>query len=197
MNEEKNVVPVCEAVIAQFKEFLSGYDYEIILPDNASKDKTRKLIAGLCAENKKIKAIFNTKNFGALYSPLNAISNATGDCVIYLPADFQIPVELIPQMVKEWENGFKIVCCVKKSSDEKKVMWYARTLFYKILKKASGNEQIEHFTGHGLFDKAIVRVFESFEPQWSIRGMVAHIGGKKKEVFYHQPKRNTGKSKFS
>ena len=68
-NEEENVVPMSEALVAQMEELSDKYDYEILFIDNCSLDKTRDRLRELCAENKKIRAIFNTKNFGQFNSP--------------------------------------------------------------------------------------------------------------------------------
>ena len=76
--------------------------------------------------------------------------HTTGDCTVCLCCDFQDPVEMIPRLVKEWENGAKIVCAIKTTSKENKIMRFLRTCYYKMIKKLSDVEQIEHFTGFGL-----------------------------------------------
>jgi len=112
-NEEKNVKPLSQAIVEIFCEQLQEYMYEIIFIDNYSKDKTRKVIQQLCAENPNIKAIFNTKNFGQFNSPYYGMCQTTGDCTIVMSADFQDPVDMIPKFVAEWENGYQIVCGIK------------------------------------------------------------------------------------
>ena len=111
-NEEENVVPMSEALVKQL-DAMPEYDYEILFIDNCSTDSTRDLLRGICAGNKKIKAIFNTRNFGQFNSPYHAICQTTGDCTITVCCDFQDPVEMIPKFVEEWEKGYKIVCGVK------------------------------------------------------------------------------------
>lgn len=194
-NEEENVVPLSEAVIGQFTEFLSGYDYEIIFIDNNSTDSTREKLIGLCGKNKKIKAIFNARNFGQFNSPYYGILQTTGDCTISMCADFQDPVELIPRLVHEWEQGYKIVCPIKTQSRENKFVRFLRTCYYKVIKKMSDVEQIEHFTGTGLYDKAFVDVLRSLkDPTPFLRGIVAELGFKRKEITYEQQKRRSGKT---
>lgn len=194
-NEEENVVPLSEAVIGQFTEFLSGYDYEIVFIDNNSTDSTREKLIGLCEKNKKIKAIFNARNFGQFNSPYYGILQTTGDCTISMCADFQDPVELIPRLVHEWEQGYKIVCPIKTQSRENKFVRFLRTCYYKIIKKISDVEQIEHFTGTGLYDKAFVDVLRSLkDPTPFLRGIVAELGFKRKEITYEQQKRRSGKT---
>mgnify|MGYP002608050888 FL=1 len=118
-NEEENVVPLSEALIAMFEKDLPQYDYEILFIDNDSRDTTRVKLRALCENNKKIKAIFNAKNFGQFNSPYYGILQTEGDCTIPVCADFQDPIDVIPRLVAEWEKGYKIVAGVRSGRDEK------------------------------------------------------------------------------
>lgn len=194
-NEEENVEPLCEAVIDEFKK-VSQYDYEILFIDNDSIDSTREKLRRLCKENSKIKAIFNAKNFGQANSPYYGLLQTTGDCAILLCADFQDPINMIPQFIKEWENGYKIVVAIKTSSKENKVLRFFRTCYYKLLKKFSEVDQIEHFTGFGLYDRSFLEVLRNLEdPTPFLRGIVAELGFKRKEIPYEQQLRRAGNSK--
>ena len=190
-NEEENVVPISEAVIGIITKELPQYDYELVFIDNDSTDKTRELLRMLCAKNPKIKAIFNARNFGQFNSPYYGILQVTGDCVISMVADFQDPVELIPKYVHEWENGYKIVIGIKTSSKENPVMYWLRSCYYKLIRKLSDVEQIEHFTGSGLYDRQFIEVLRNLnDPTPFLRGIVAELGFKRKEIPYEQPKRH-------
>ena len=193
-NEEENIAAITAAVAEQMEQ-LPQYDYEILCIDNCSTDNTRPLLREICAKNKKIKAIFNVKNFGQFNSPYYGLCQTSGDCAISICADFQDPVELIPEFLKYWEEGYQIVCGVKKSSKERKIMYKLRSLYYKLIKKFSAVDQIEHFTGFGLYDKSFVEVLRQLkDPTPFIRGIVAELGGKRKEVPYEQPLRRAGKT---
>ena len=193
-NEAENIEAITTAVEAQLKE-LPQYDYEIICIDNCSTDGTRDLLRKICAENPKIKAILNIKNFGQFNSPYYGLCQTTGDCAILICADFQDPVELIPVFLKYWEEGYQIVCGVKTSSQENKLMYGLRSIYYKLIKKFSDVDQIEHFTGFGLYDKSFIDVLRDLEdPTPFIRGIVAELGGMRKEVPYEQPQRRAGKT---
>ena len=195
-NEEENVVPLSAAIIEVFEKQLPQYDYELLFIDNCSKDKTQALIYHLCEENKRIKAIFNTRNFGQFNSPYYGLCQTTGDCTILICADFQDPVELIPTFVKEWENGYKIVCGIKTSSKENKLMRFVRTCYYKLIHKLSSVEQIEHFTGFALYDRSFIDVLKKLDdPTPFLRGIVAELGPKRKDIPYEQQKRKAGKTK--
>ncbi len=194
-NEEENVVPLSEAIVDIFHKELEQFDYEIIFIDNCSVDNTRPLLRFLCKSNPKIKAIFNTKNFGQFNSPVYGLTQATGDCAILIAADFQDPVENIPSFVREWENGFNIVCGIKTASKENKLTYLLRSIYYKLIKKMSDVTQIEHFTGFGLYDKSFLYVLSNLDdPQPFLRGIVAELGPKRKEIYYEQPKRRAGKT---
>ena len=194
-NEEENVVPMAEALVELFNTQLTQYDYEILFIDNDSKDTTRVLLRKLCKENKKIKAIFNAKNFGQFNSPYYGILQTTGDCTISMVCDFQDPLELIPQYLEAWEQGYKIVIGIKTSSKESKFMYFLRGVYYKLIKKFSDVEQIEQFTGSGLYDKDFVQVLRDLkDPKPFLRGIVAELGFERKEIPYEQPQRRAGKT---
>ena len=194
-NEEDNVVPLSQALIQMFEKDLPQYDYDILFIDNDSTDTTRVKLRQLCKENKKIKAIFNAKNFGQFNSPYYGILQTDGDCTIPVCADFQDPIDVIPRLVAEWEKGYKIVCAVKTSSKENKIMYFLRSCYYKIIKKMSSAEQIEHFTGFGLYDKSFVQVLRDLkDPIPFIRGIVGELGFKKTEIEYTQAQRRAGKT---
>ena len=193
-NEEENVIPLSEAIISELNK-IKKYDYEIIFIDNDSKDLTRVKIRELCRNNKRIKAIFNAKNFGQFNSPYYGMLQATGDCVITMCADFQDPVEMIPKFISEWENGYKIVCGIKNKSKENKIMYMIRSIYYKLIKKYSNVEQIEHFTGFGLYDKSFIKILANLNDSMPfLRGIVAELGYKRKDLYYEQPKRKYGKT---
>ncbi|HIU88197.1 MAG TPA: glycosyltransferase family 2 protein [Candidatus Avilachnospira avistercoris] len=194
-NERDNVGPISEAVIGIIERELPEYDYELVFIDNDSRDGTRDILRGLCAANKRIKAIFNAKNFGQFNSPYYGMLQVTGDCVIEMVADFQDPVELIPTYVREWEKGYKIVIGVKTGSSENPLMYGIRRLYYKLIKKFSNVDQIENFTGSGLYDRAFIEVLRNVDdPTPFLRGMVAEFGFERKEIPYEQPKRRAGKT---
>ena len=193
-NEEENVIPMSEALVRELSG-LPEYDYEILFIDNCSVDKTREKLRLICANNPKIRAIFNSKNFGQFNSPYYGLCQTTGDCTISICCDFQDPVEMIPKLIKEWENGYKIVCAIKTSSNESSLMYFLRSIYYKMIRKLSRVEQIEHFTGFGLYDKSFIKVLRDLgDPTPFIRGIVAELGSKIKTIEYRQAQRRAGKT---
>ena len=194
-NEAENVGPISRAVTEILEKELPQYDYELVFIDNDATDGTRDLIRGLCADNPRIKAILNARNFGQFNSPYYGMLQVTGDCVIEMVADFQDPVEMIPKYIHEWEKGYKIVIGIKTSSKENRLMYWLRSCYYKTIKKLSDVEQIEHFTGSGLYDREFIEVLRNLDdPTPFLRGIVAELGYRRKEIPYEQPRRRAGKT---
>lgn len=194
-NEEENVLPMAVAVANVFETELTSYDYEIVFIDNDSHDLTRPRLRQACKDNPKVKAIFNAKNFGQFNSPYYGLYQTTGDCTVSMCCDFQDPVEMIPRFVAEWEQGYKIVCGIKATSKENPVMRFLRTCYYKLIKRMSSVEQIEHFTGFGLYDRSFIQVLHDLkDPTPFLRGIVAELGYRRKDITYEQQKRAAGKT---
>jgi len=194
-NEVENVVPMSQAISSIMEKELPSYDYELVFIDNCSKDGTRDRLRDICRLNPKVKAILNTRNFGQFNSPFYGMCQTSGDCTITMCADFQDPVEMIPQFVREWENGYRIVCGIKATSKENRLIRALRTYYYKLIKKFSDVEQIEHFTGFGLYDKSFIQTLRDLkDPTPFLRGIVAELGPERKEIPYEQQRRRAGKT---
>ena len=194
-NEEANIEALAQAIKDIFRHRLGSYRYDIIFIDNDSSDASRDIIRKLCAEDKDIKGILNAKNFGQFNSPYYGMLQSSGAAVILMAADFQDPVEMIPEYVRAWEEGYKIAIGIKKTSRENFLMYRFRSLYYKIIKTLSEVEQIEHFTGFGLYDKSFIEVLRRLDdPTPFLRGIVAELGFKRKEIPYEQPKRRAGRT---
>lgn len=195
-NEEENVKLIARAVEKIFKLELPKYDYEIVFIDNDSSDLTRSYLREICEQNKKIKAIFNAKNFGLFNSPYYGLMQTQGDCTILLCCDFQDPIELLPQMVHEWESGeYKIIVMQKIASEERRILYFLRSCYYKLLRRFSDVNQIEHFTGFGLYDREFIEVLRQLnDPMPFLRGIVAEFGYRIKVIPYKQKQRAAGKT---
>ena len=194
-NEEENVEVMADSLRQLFQKELSHYQYEILFIDNDSQDTTREKIRRLCAEDKGIKGIFNAKNFGQFNSPYYGMLQSSGDCTVLMAADFQEPVEMVPKFVKEWENGYKIVAGIKTTSKENKFMYWLRGCYYKMIKRLSDVEQIEQFTGFCLYDARFIQVLRDLDdPTPFLRGIVAELGFRRKEIPYEQQLRRAGKT---
>ena len=152
----------------------------------------------IASADKKVKIIVNSRNFGHIRSPHYAILNAYGDAVIFMVSDLQDPPELLPELIKKWEDGYKIVLAQKNVSEESKFMFTIRRIFYGLLKNIvdDNTEQIKQFTGFGLYDKQVVDVFRTIDdPYPYFRGLISEVGFEKAIVKFTQPTRKRGRTK--
>src|SRR6267154_1464955 len=194
-NEEANVRELYARVRAAIAS-AGSYSYEHIFIDNASLDNTLGELKRLAAEDKNVKVIRNTRNFGHVRSPIHALYQATGDAVIGIVADLQDPPEMIVDLVRKWEEGYPVVIGVKAASDESGLMFWIRKQYYRLVNRLSGVETYENFTGFGLYDRKVVDVIKQFDdPYPYFRGMIAEAGFRHFDIPYHQPARTRGITK--
>lgn len=194
-NEEGNIREVYRRVKEIFAQ-LPAYTYEHIFIDNASTDRTVEILREMAGEDQNLKVIVNARNFGHTRSPYYAMLQAGGEAVISLVADLQDPPEMIPEFLKQWEAGYKIVVGVKKNSQESPLMFGVRNLYYNLIGRLSDTRQIKNFTGFGLYDQKIMEVFRSLDdPSPYFRGMITEIGYEVCELEYLQPRRSRGITK--
>ena len=193
-NETENVDILCEKIREVFKQ-LPDYDYELVFIDNASTDNTVAKIKAQIAADKHIKLIVNARNFGYIRSPFYGMKQCYGDAVILMASDLQDPPEKIVDLVKKWEEGYKIVIGVKTKSKENWLMYKIRGMFYGLISKVSETEQIKQFTGFGLYDKSFMDVLRQIDdPYPYFRGLISELGFERAEVEFVQPKREHGKT---
>ncbi|MBV6396469.1 MAG: putative glycosyltransferase [Anaerolineales bacterium] len=193
-NEEENL----EEFYARIRDVMSGekYEYEHILIDNGSTDRSPAILRKLAEADKRVKVIINTRNFGHIRSPYHAMLQATGDAAIGMASDFQDPPERIPDFIEKWEQGYKVVVGVKGHSRESGVVYFLRTVYYRILQKLSDVPLIEHFTGFGLYDRQVIDALRALnDPYPYFRGIVADLGFERAQIEFEQPLRKRGLSK--
>ena len=194
-NEEENIPLVYSHVVSVMEEELSQYKFELVFVDNASTDESRVLIQALCNKDKRVKAIFNAKNFGYSRSHFYGLTQMTGDAVMLIHADLQNPPELIPKFVEKWEQGAKVIIGIKNKSRENGIVYFIRGIYYKLMKHMSEVEQIEHFTDFELLDQSFIQVLRDIDdPVPYLRGIVSELGFGMEKIYYTQNKREHGKS---
>jgi glycosyltransferase involved in cell wall biosynthesis len=198
LNEGGNVEEFYTRV-TQVLSGIPGFPYEIIIADNCSTDGTRDILRRLAASDSRLKVLFNSGNFGSVRSGYNAFLLAAGDAVILMACDLQDPPELIPDMIRKWEEGCKVVVAVKSSSRENPLVFFARKCFYTVLGFLSDTDKvIQNFTGFGLYDRVFLNVLRRYrDPVPYLRGFVSEIGFRRAEIRFVQPERKRGKSKHS
>ena len=194
-NEEQNVETMYSTIKQIFEE-INLYEHETIFIDNNSTDSTLIILKNLASKDIRLKIIANARNFGHIRSPYYGLLQSRGDAVILLAADFQDPPEMIKTFLENWEKGYKIVIGVKNKSKENKIMFFLRKVFYRLISSISESEQIENFTGFGLYDKQFIDVIREFnDPYPYFRGQVSEYGFAKLEIPFVQPRREKGETK--
>ena len=193
-NEEGNIEDLCSSIAKEMSK--TNYDYEHIVIDNNSSDKTISILRKLSNKDKKLKVIINTRDFGHIKSPIHGLLQTSGDASILMSSDFQDPPELIHKYIKEWENGHKVVLGQKESSDEFFLKQFFKNIFYKFIKSISELPLMTNTTGAGLFDREILNQIKKIDdPYPYFRGLLSEITSDIKLVKFHQPDRKSGKTK--
>jgi dolichol-phosphate mannosyltransferase len=194
-NEEGNVHDFFERVSDVIKN-ISNYRFEFLFIDNASTDKTVRILKELAKTNKQIKIIVNTRNFGHIRSPYWGIIQSQGDATIYLASDLQDPPELIPKFIDAWESGFKVVLGVKPESKLNFINHQLRKAYYLFLNKISNVSIVKNSTGFGLYDREVLNEVRKInDPYPFLRGIIAELGYEVKQILFLQERRNFGRTK--
>lgn len=194
-NEEENIKEL-HARITQVMQKWPQYDYEILLIDNASEDRTVEVIKQIAATDHRLKAIVNVRNFGHIRSPYHALLTAKGDAVIGMASDLEDPPEMLDAFLQKWTEGYKIAIGVRRKTEEQGLMPFLRGCYYSLIKQISDIDQVANFTGFGLYDKAVMDILREIEdPYPYLRGLICEIGYPRAEIPFDKPVRKRGLSK--
>ncbi|WP_153504565.1 glycosyltransferase family 2 protein [Cumulibacter manganitolerans] len=197
-NEERSVQEMFDRLTAVFRDQLPRYDYEIIFVDDFSTDGTRAEIRRLAALDGRVRGVLNARNFGFHRNVFSALTYGSGDATFMLFGDLQDPPENLPEFVRAWESGARVVIGQRRSSDEGFVMTALRRLYYAVIKWFADTTQIPRFTGYGLYDREFIRVLSEIDDvQPFFKAVVAEYGLNVEIVQYDQAKSARGKSNFN
>ncbi len=193
--EEENVEPLYLAI----RDVMAGfpqYDYDHLYIDNCSQDGTLAILRRLAGQDRRVKVIVNSRNFGHIRSPYYGLLQSDGDAVIYMASDFQDPPEMIPDLIKAWELGAKMVIAVKTKSKEAPLFYLIRTVYYRLIARLSDVELNENSTGFGLYDRAVISELRKIDdPYPYFRGLISEIGFAPVKIPFTQPRRPRGITK--
>lgn len=193
-NEIENIEQIYNEIKRIFENI--GCDYEHLIIDNSSTDGTIDKIKNLAKQDKRLKVIINSKNFGHIRSPFYGLLQTTGDATILMASDFQDPPELIKDYIKLWKEGNKIVLAQKNKSKENIGIFYLRKIFYRFLNFISEDDLTKDTTGSGIFDKSVVsKLKEIRDPYPYFRGLISELSNDIKTIKFEQPKRQKGYTK--
>lgn len=194
LNEEENAEAICSAVVAEMEK--TGCTFELIFIDNCSTDRTVPIIREICDRDARVKLIVNTRNFGQMRSPTHGIYQARGRAVINMCADFQDPPALIPEFVRRWQAGAKIVLGVRETEKSGAILTACRNASYALQRRFGDFPIIPNATGFGLYDAQVVRAVEALnEPEPFFRALLVETGFPIETIPFKRPPRAGGRTK--
>ena len=191
---------VAEACYSRLSKVLEkcGYKYELIFVNDGSKDRTFEILQGIAAEDKRVKVISFSRNFGHQTAVSAGVDRSCGDAIVIIDADLQDPPELIIDMLKLWQSGYDVVYAKRKQ--RKGETWFKLTtakLFYKLLNKLTDIEIPTDTGDFRLIDRKVAEVLRKMpEKNRFLRGMVSWVGFKQVAVEYEREKRLAGETKY-
>jgi len=196
-NEEENILYYYETITKSLVKHQDKYDFEIVLTDNGSTDRTFALIKELAAHDSRLRAFRFSRNFGYQKSIYTGFTKARGAAAIDFDCDLQDPPELLGKFLEAWENGAHIVYGVRKTRQEGAFITFLRKTFYRVI-HAISEENLPHDAGDFmLLDAAILKQLATIEDQTPyLRGTIFSLGFKQVGIPYDRKARKFGKSKF-
>jgi glycosyltransferase involved in cell wall biosynthesis len=195
-NEEDNVRELYERVCLVFANELPDYSFELIIIDNASRDGTVRVLKEIAGQDKRAKIIINNRNFGQVRSPYHALLQAGGDAIVVMASDLEDPPEMLPQFVRKWEEGCKIVLAQKTSSEEFLGFSLVRKFYYFLVDRLSEVPLVKNVTGFGLYDRRVIEDIRKIgDPYPYFRGLICDLGYEQFLIPFRKPVRKRGLSK--
>lgn len=196
-NEEENVNRAYKAVVDVFRK-LKDYDYEIIVTDNHSTDRTFALLREIAARDRKVRVIRFSRNYGYERSLLVAYQHATGKCSVQIDCDLQDPPSLIPQMLGLWQQGHQVVYGIRRSLKEGPIINSLRRMYYRGINAMSEDDLPVNAGEFRLVDERILKELRNVDDTSPyLRGLISSMGFSQIGFEYDREARVAGTSKFS
>ncbi len=195
LNEQENILIAHDKI----KNILNQtkYSYEIIFVDDGSTDNSINIVKELCQQKKYCKLISFTRNFGQEYAIFAGLKNSSGKCAIYLDIDMQESPDILPAMLENWENGYKVVCIRRKKRKDSFLKKFTAHLYYKFMKHMDA-KNINNLANFTLLDREVINLLiSSNENNVQLRTQIDWLGYKTKYLEVEREKRKFGKTKFN
>lgn len=198
MYYEEEVVQECYKRMTDVLKSIENYDYEIIFVNDGSKDKTLEILESIAGNDKKIKVLSFSRNFGHQCAVTAGLQYVTGDAIVIIDADLQDPPELIPEMLKLWENGNDVIYGKRKARQgESRFKLLSAKMFYNTLNALSDVDIPKDTGDFRLVDKKVVDVVNSLpEHNKFLRGLFSWVGFNQKPYEYERKERFAGETKY-
>ena len=197
-NEEESL-PFLYQKLNEITSQMTSYNFEILFVNDGSKDKTLELIKEFRAKDDRYCYVDLSRNFGQEVAMAAGIDYVTGDCAIFMDADLQDPPELIPELIKHWEEGYDDVYARRrKRTGEGIIKKFTSKMYYKVLQKMTKVEIQKDTGNYRLIDRRCINVLKKMkESERCLKSMFSWIGYNKKEVLFDRPPRVAGRTKWN
>ena len=198
MYYEEKVVNECYNQMIGVLRKIQNYDYEIIFINDGSKDKTLELLEEIAKNDTKVKILSFTRNFGHQAAVAAGLKHVSGDAIVIIDADLQDRPELIPDMLKLWEEGNQVIYGKRKTRDgESAFKLFTAKMFYKTLNALSDVDIPKDTGDFRLVDREVVEVINSLpEHNKFLRGLWSWVGFKQLPYEYERKERFAGETKY-
>jgi dolichol-phosphate mannosyltransferase len=174
------------------------HEYEFVFVDDGSEDGSYSILKTYAEKDARVKIIKLSRNFGSFVASLAGIRNSTGDCVVVISADLQDPPEKIPEMVREWRNGYRVVLAVREAREDAFWIRQASALFYRLLRKFALKDMPPGGFDFFLVDRRVADILSSMEEKnTSLIGLVLWTGFNRKLLYYTRLEREHGRSMWT
>lgn len=195
---EADSLPVFYLKLREFMKTQPNYQWRVLLVNDGSRDNTLELMQAFHRDDARFDYLDLSRNYGKEIAMLAGFDHTHSDAVIIMDADMQHPLEAVPEMLAEWENGFEDVYATRYADTQEG--WFKRTTshtYYKILQKVTRVEIPADTGDFRLLDRRCVEALcQMRESQRNTKALYCLIGFKKKQIFYHQTERQFGQTKW-
>lgn len=194
---QDNLVPLYQDIKEKVIKKID-YDYEIVMVNDGSQDRSYEIMKELSQKDKNIKIVSLSRNFGSHAAILCGLSKCTGDCAVIKAADLQEPTELVLEMVESWKRGNNVVLATREARDESKKQIFFADLYYKLVKKMALPNMPEHGFDVYLIDRKVINVLNNLDEKNSaLTGQILWSGFRTDVVYYRRLAREIGTSKWT
>ncbi len=196
---EEAVLPQLHRRLMSLADSLPDYAFEFLFVNDGSRDDTLRLIKEFAEDDHRISYVNLSRNFGKEIAMIAGIDHITSDAMVIIDADLQDPPELIPEMIKLWQDGYDDVYAKRKSREGE--TWLKKStsrLYYKLLQRVT-RVPIQEDTGDfRLLDRRVIKALQQFrESQRNTKAIFSQVGFRKKEIMYDRDPRAAGETKWS
>jgi len=197
-NEQESIPIFYNRLKTTLEPLNDRYDFELIFSNNRSKDKTLEVLLALRKKDPCIHILTLSRNFGYQASAQAGMSHAAGEAIIVIDVDCEDPPELIPQFIEKWEDGYDVVCGIRKNRPELWLIKKSRNLFYRLLKITADADIVLYMAEFALISSVVRDAIINNENTFPfLRAEIGFAGFSRFEVPYDRQRRVAGKTHYN